>query len=746
MAKKNFLLGKGERLTEDVRIQLGGGAKVSPYTFLEAKERLQPMLNRIIREIEETPSEACPNDYIVATMTLNPEYLAKSYYPNELLRSVGLGVVGSRSRNIIPEKKSKEREAVEAVTTELFVVGKRLSFKKWATEFSSWNERTSGAKQIVEIEELAFPQPDTKVKNVINSPDNIVYEVVLHLNEEVAEASYLNLFRLYLNKKGVNPSFQKRFYAGGLCFLELVAPANLANYIARFSLVRVLRAMPTLRLLRPVIRSGGGISPYVELPDVSPLDPTIKVAIFDGGIPHDHPICKWATPYEIPDVDPAESELLEHGVSVTSAFLFGHIDPANSLPQPYSYVDHYRVLDNSPGQNPYELYEVLDRISNILATNEYDFINLSLGPCLPIDDNDVHAWTAILDKYLSKGTTLATIAVGNDGEADSSINANRIQVPSDCVNALGIGACDVPDDSWQRASYSSIGPGRTPGLVKPDLVDFGGSIHRPFLTLDYQDGNKLFSTGGTSFSAPSTLRLGVGVRAHFGTSLNPLAIRALLVHCAERKETSQFEVGWGRVSRHLNDIVICEDHVMRVVFQGRITASKFMRAPIPLPSGTLNGMVKIKATLCYVTATDPHHPDNYTKSGLEITFRPHRDKKRKIKEGEAEPLHALSGSFFGESQKRFQTEEELRKDSWKWENCIHAERNFRGTSLYEPVFDIHYNARSEGHDDTRGQELQYALVITVEAPKIGDLYDQVVRKYATQLEQLQPIIDIPLKV
>jgi len=745
MAKKNFLLGKGERLTEDVRIQLGGATKISPYTFFEAKVRLQPMLNKIIQEIEKIPNDACPNDYVVATMTLNPEYLAKSYYPSELLRSVGLSVVGSRSRNVLPEKKSKEREPVEAVTTELFVVGKRLSFNKWATELPSWNEKMSGAKQIVEIEELAFPCPETKIKNIINSREIIVFEVVLHLCEDKAERSYLNLFKLYLHKKGVSSTFQKRFYAGGLCFLELAAPANIANYIAKFSLVRVLRVMPTLRLLRPVIRSSG-ISSYIDLPDIPPLDSTIKVAIFDGGIPQNHPICKWATPYDMPGIDSAEPELMEHGVSVTSAFLFGHIDPNNPLPQPYSFVDHYRVLDNSPGQNPYELYDVLDRISNILATREYDFINLSLGPRLPIDDDDVHAWTAILDEYLSKGSTLATIAVGNDGEADPSINANRIQVPSDCVNALSIGACDVPDDNWQRASYSSIGPGRSPGLVKPDLVDFGGSIHRPFLTLNYQDGNKLLTTGGTSFSAPSILRLGVGIRAHFGTSLNPLAIRALLIHCAERKEASQFEVGWGRVSRNLNNIVICEDHVIRVVFQGLISASKYMRAPIPLPSETLNGMIKIKATLCYVTTVDPHHPDNYTKSGLEITFRPHRNKKRKVKESEAEPLHASSSPFFGESQKKFQTEEELRKDSWKWENCIHAEKSLRGISLNEPVFDIHYNARSEGHDDTRGQELQYALIITVEAPKVVDLYDQVVRKYATQLEQLQPIIDIPLKV
>ncbi|WP_071145736.1 S8 family peptidase [Bacteroides ihuae] len=745
MAKKNFLLGKGERLTEDVRIKSGGANKVPPYTFSEAKERLQPMLSRVVEDIKRMPDDTCPNDYVVATMTLNPEYLAKSYYPSELLRSVGLNVVGSRSRSVIPEKKSKNREPVQAATTELFIIGKRLSFRKWSNELSNWDGSAPGAEQIVEIEELNFPAPSTKIKNIKDGSQTIVYEVVLHLNEEVAEAGYLNLFKLYLQRKGITASFQKRFYGGGLCFLELEASADLAEYIASFSLVRVLRAMPSLRLLRPTIRSGESAF-FVNLPDVAPIDPSIKVAIFDGGIPRNHPICKWATLYEIEGIEASDPELLEHGVSVTSAFLFGHIDPKKTLPQPYSYVDHYRVLDNSPGQNPFELYEVLDRISNVLATNKYDFLNLSLGPCLPVDDDDVHAWTAVLDEYLSKGLTLATIAVGNDGEADPAINANRVQVPSDCVNALGVGACDVPDSDWQRASYSSIGPGRSPGLIKPDLVDFGGSCGRPFLTLDYQNGNHLLATGGTSFSAPSVLRLGAGIRAHFGSSLNPLAIRALLVHCAENESIPNFEIGWGRVSRTLDDIVICDDHIMRVVFQGRISASKFLRAPIPLPNDTLTGKVTIKATLCYVTNIDPHHPDNYTKSGLEVTFRPHRNKKKKTQAGEAEPLHASTKPFFGESKKIFQTEGELRHDSWKWENCIHAEKTFLGTSLYNPVFDIHYNARSEGHDDSKGQELQYALVITVEAPKVKDLYDQIVRKYATLLEQLQPIIDIPLKV
>ena len=745
MAKKNFLLGKGERLTESVTIQSGGGPKAHPYTFFEAKSRLQPMLGAIIQNIEKLPLNACPDDLVIAKMTLNPEYIAKSYYPGELLRSIGLEVVGSRSRNITPEKRSRDRTPEETTTTELFVKGRRISFKRWAQEMPRWNERTPGVKQIVEIENLSFPEPSSKIKGLSTCMQNTVFEVVLHLTEEQSEERYLTLFKQYLYKKGIKALFERRFYAGGLCFIEIEAPSNEAEYIAQFSLIRVLRVMPPLRLISPIMRSHSTGNP-IELPNSDPVDISIKAAIFDGGIPLGHAISRWATLYEISDMKPAVSELLEHGVSVTSAFLFGHIDPNKPLPKPYSFVDHYRVLDDSPGQNPFELYEVLNRISDVLATTDYDFINLSLGPCLPIEDDEVHAWTAVLDEYFSKGLTLATIAVGNNGNADPSINANRVQVPSDCVNALSIGACDSSGNIWQRANYSSIGPGRSPGLIKPDLVEFGGSATTPFLTLDPNDGTKLFQTGGTSFAAPSALRQGVGIRAHFGNSLSSLAIRTLLVHCSENADIPNYEIGWGRIARDLNDVVICSNNMVRVVFQGRITASKYVRAPIPIPSGTLQGTVKIKATLCYVTSVDPHHPDCYTKSGLEVTFRPHKDRKRTVADGESEPTHAVSKPFFRESQQPFETEAELRKDSWKWENCIHAEKNFRGTSLLEPAFDIHYNARSEGHDDSQGQELLYALVITVEATRISDLYDQVVRKYATQLEQLVPNIEIPLKV
>ena len=748
MAKQNFLLGKGEKLTEKVVITSGGGPKSAPYTFAEAKQRLQPMLNQVVEDLDSLPADACPDDYAIATITLNPEYIAKSYYPTELLKAVGLEAVGSRSRRLTPEKRSKDREPEDTVTTELFVRGKRQSFRRWAREFPGWDEQLSvGANKIIELEEISLPAVESKLKDIEVAAKKDVFEVVLHMNEETAEQGLLGQFMQYLATLNINTEFNRRFYAAGLCFLEIDALKRTVQDIARFSLVRVIRKMPRLRLLNPAFRvSRVDRSMEITMPDTKPMNETIKAAIFDGGIPNDHPITRWATPYDTVGIGEPDESNYEHGVCVTSAFLFGHIEPGKPLSQPFSYVDHYRVLDNDPAINPYELYEVLDRISNILSTKHYDFINISLGPVLPIEDDEVHAWTAVLDEHLSDGETLATIAVGNDGEGDPTIGANRIQVPADCVNSLSIGACDLPGAGWERATYSSIGPGRSPGIVKPDLVDFGGSVARPFLTVDPVDGTRLFPTGGTSFSAPAVLRLGTGVKAHFGNSLNALAIRALLIHCAEPAEIDRFEIGWGRVARSINDIVICNDDVVRVVFQGKIRASKYLRAPIPLPDGAMKGKIKITATLCYATACDAHHPGNYTRSGLEVTFRPHKDKRRKVDEGEPTPLHAVSKPFFQKTQKEFQTEEDLRKDAWKWENCLHGAANFLSKSLSGAAFDIHYNARAEGHNDTRSQELEYALVITVEAKKIADLYNQVVRKYATQLEPLVPIIDIPIRV
>lgn len=739
MAKTNFLLGKGERLTEDVVVRSGGGPKAQPYTFQEARTRLAPMLDRTVSQIRALPPEACPQGKAVAAVTLNPEFIAKSYYPAELFRQTGLTPVGSKPRRVKPAQRSKGRPPEEALTTELFVMGAKEDFARWQAALGNWTEGTPVARDLMTVEEIAPQTVQDKMKGAIPDKGTTVFEVVLHAEQLDGEHAMLPEFRNYLRRLGIESGLDQRFYAGGLCFVEVEAPSALAEQIATFSIVRALRQMPPLRVLQPAFRTSGIPSVAVSLPAAAAMDKKIKAAIFDGGLPPAHPFGPWASAQDVSGVGPAVDEFLSHGTGVTSAFLFGPVDPARPLPQPYADVDHYRVLDGDPGQNLHELYEVLDRITGVLDSRKYDFVNLSIGPSLTVEDDDVHAWTAVLDDRLARVDTLAAVAVGNNGEGDEELRLNRVQVPSDCVNALAVGAADTPGTGWARAPYSSVGPGRSPGLVKPDVVQFGGSLQRPFLVVGGGAKPTLEATGGTSFATPSTLRLGAGIKAHFGDSIGLLAVRTLLIHSTEESEHPHREVGWGRVAQDIEDIVVCDDDSVRVIYQGDISPTKYIRAPIPLPDGGIAGNAEITVTLCYKCLTDPHHPGNYTRAGLEVTFRPHDGKFKR-----EDQIHPDSRSFFSAVDHGGE-EEELRRDAWKWENCLHARRTFRGTSLRNPCFDIHYNARLEGRNYTPPGKLPYALVVSVRAKGIADLYDQVVRKYATQLEPLRPVVEIPVR-
>ena len=68
----------------------------------------------------------------------------------------------------------------------------------------------------------------------------------------------------------------------------------------------------------------------------------------------------------------------------------------------------------------------------------------------------------------------------------------------------------------------------------------------------------------------------------------------------------------------------------------------------------------------------------------------------------------------------------------------------RATSLDDPVFDIHYNARRGGMSDGSAQPIPYALVVTV-ANDSPDLYNKIAQRYRTMLEPLRPVIQIPIR-
>lgn len=741
MAKKpNYLLGYGERLTEPVEIKGGGGEKLPPYPFNEAKVRLSRMLSAAVASIQSLPESACPNGEAVASFTLHPEYFAKSYYPGGFFQEAGLRPVGSKSTKIKPEQRSRGRESEEMVTTEYFVAGARSSFEKLAQSLPGRTETQALARQLAAIETIAAVSTDERVKSLPKKKEEIPLEIVLHASETLRDRFILRGFQRYMEEQGLKPDLERVFYAGRLCFLRMYARPDQAEAIAKFAFLRVLREMPKLRTTTPILRGKHHRPKAAELPAGDAIDPNLRVAIFDGGLPPKSPLLAWANAFDAPGVGAADKDLLWHGETVTSALLFGSAD-ATKLERPVCRVDHYRVLDKDSEKDPFELYDVLERIETVLDTNRYEFISLSLGPTLPVDDEEIHAWTAVLDEKLAEGRCLATIAAGNTGAEppDPVLQKWRVQVPSDCVNGLTVGATDRRAGEWNRSSYSSRGPGRSPGIVKPDLVTFGGSDAEPFWVFDPDTTGRIIATAGTSYAAPAAMRAGAGVRAHFGPVLSPLAIKALLIHGTEDGGHTRDEVGWGRLPPTIEDLTVCPDGCVRIVYQDEITAAKYRRIRIPLPAERLEGSVYVTATFSFATEVDPEHPGNYTRSGLSIVFRPDMTKF-----ATDDAVHPQTASFF-QPAKLYPVEQELREDAHKWETCLHMRKRKQASSLSDPVFDIHYNARSEGHNDSAPRHIRYALVITVEAPKVKDLYDRVVRAYRAKLQPLNPVIEVPIR-
>lgn len=662
-----------------------------------------------------------------------------SVVSGEELFPLGLDVVGSKPKIVRPEKWIPKKKQKEATSTELFVAGQRSYFRDWAVDLPNWSESHRGSDDLFKIEAFRFVTAEERVKPIRSDDTNPLLEVVLHVPP--GQDWILEGFERYLRSFQIRTDLNRRIVVEGLCFLPVRARREVVGEIAKFSFLRLAREMPRLRQFPSLMRMEMPTMPIeVDLPSGKAVDPTLRVAVFDGGMPKDHSLSDWATCHPTENLGEPTHDGERHGLAVTSALLFGSLNHGQPAQRPFAPVDHFRVLDKDSVEDPQEDYfDVLERISAILESRRYQFVNFSIGPDLPIEDDDVHVWTAKLDQLFSDGETLATSAAGNSGEADRASGNARVQAPSDGVNLLGVGAADSQNGTWARAPYSSVGPGRSPGIVKPDVVAFGGSETDPFWVLDAANKKAIVPTAGTSFASPNALRLALGVRAHLGPAIGPLALRALLLHHASPSVHHKHDVGWGRVSERIEDLVTCEPGTVHVVYQGQLDPAKYLRAQIPMPTGTIQGKIEISATFCYASETDPKDPINYTRAGLEVIYRPHKGKR-----GRPSQLHADSKPFFQASERGL-PESTLRSDAFKWETTLKVTKTFQSSSLDEPVFDIHYNARLGGAPSLSAPPIRYALVLTVRSKNMPDMYDRIVARYRTQLQPLTPVIQLQVR-
>jgi hypothetical protein len=723
MEPTNIILGYGETLTAPHKLTRGPSSKAYPNDISEQRTWLGEQLASFGSHAIRVPALARPRGLNVAKLTLHPAFLAKSYHPNTLFAASGLRCVGSRSTSVLPRhpstkpKKGKEQEPV--FTAMLFVAGDDAAFGRLGTLLRSQATPFVHKQALCRIELIqTFTGQD---KNLVRTNDEEAkaLEVVLHASR--TDGDIVSAFKQFVDSLGGQADIGRALVVSGLTFVPVTLPPAKVAELGEFQLVRAIRLMPALRIGATEFRSIG--APTAPLPTLPALDPNLKVAVFDGGIGHAD-LAPWVTETILAGTETTSAGCLSHGNAVTSAVLFGPIDPAApSFPRPYAPVQHYRCVSPSltapGGVGDPDLYDVLKHIDATLKSQQFDFINLSLGPRLPMEDDEVHPWTAVLDQHLSSGNTLAVVAAGNDGR--KTWPDSRIQPPADMVNALAVGACDSQSDLWQRAPYSSYGPGRSPGLVKPDGVAFGGVTDNPFVVLA---NGQLNAVTGTSFSSPYVLHTAIGVKASLTSPLSMLAVRALMNHhCARADAHAMHEVGYGRFPQRVEEVLHCGDNEVRVIYQGTLSAGQNLRASIPFPTLPLQGRVTLRATLVFASQTDPEHAVNYTRAGLTVTLRPNGADNKTM-------------AFFSAS-KMYTSELEARSGEQKWETTLKHEKRFNASTLNNPIFDITYGAREEGQavDNSTLMPLRYAMVVTVAVENTPGIYNNIRQRYQT----LQPV-------
>jgi len=724
--ERNLLLGNGERMTQTTPFGNSGGPKKYPYSIEEVRETLHTSLQSVKINLQELPELAKPRGEAVFKLTLHPAFLGKSYFPDDLLRESGLRDVGSKQVTIKPRKitRSHDKEKLLA-TAQIFVAGNNAALDNFDRLLTSQSTPKILQKQFTEIEAIGWINSEDRLKGDIpKTSDFFQFEVVLHAGPD--EDDILRAFSLFAKSLNISIDLGRRIQVGSLTFLPINSTGHALRKLSQFNFLRVARLMPELRAIDTgIIRQALEVD-IPELPIEGPLFTDTRAAIFDGGLGTED-LNIWATEFKNQDTEKTTGQLLQHGNEVTSTFLFGRIDPSSPVfPRPFMGVDHYRVLSKDTGHD-IDLFDVLQKIRSILDTGKYQFANLSLGPRLPIDDGEVHVWTAVLDQICARHKILTTVAVGNDGAEEG--DARRIQPPADMVNSLSVGAADRSGITWARAPYSCVGPGRSPGLVKPDGLAFGGSEKEAFCTFNPLLG-RIVSVAGTSYASPLTLRTAAGAFALTDYPLSTVALKALMIHHTEPAKGSREEFGWGRFSEDPYTLLDCGSDAVSIIYQGQLAKGEYLRAHIPFPNIAFTGRVELKATICFLAPTDPEHVINYTRSGIQVSFRPRFG------------LNDENTSDFFNHASQYQTEQEIRSDGHKWETCLHRSKRFNAnTEISDPIFDIRYHARatSKNIPAKSAPDIEYAMIVTLRIEDMPDIYNIIRQRY----QILQPV---PLRV
>jgi hypothetical protein len=725
---------------------------------------------------------------VIFEAKLLPNYLAGSHYPKALLDYVQLYPVGSRrSSGTYVTRKRAPRE--NEPTKTYLLAGDDAAVERLAAVIAAGPSRAPKGvwEDIREFDLLQLSVPDTVVRGM---PDDaadgelVTWEAVVNgigttpkerarFTDEVVE----KFIRYVESLRGeVDRSFIRR--VDGLTFLPVALTTTDVSEAAAFNALRAIRPMPRVRDLDVLFRSAD-ISPtdaaQVVADTVSAPPPRTaeRIAVFDGGVDlTDTALAPYVTLHAL--TTERVSRAIRHGTMVTSALLYGYgAADADGTQRPVALVDHYQVIPppKSTGTVDTEFYWVLEQIAKYAVADKHQIVNLSLGPPRSMeDDAEPHAWTATLDDIAKRHGILFLCAVGNNGAAPR----NRIRVPADMVNGLAVGACRSRDAAVpvRRAAYSALGPGRSGQRIAPLGVAFGGSKadNAPFRARGL--GGRPEEDEGTSFATPLVSHGIADLRAMLDGP-RPDTLRAFAAHFVEGQAARGHDardIGHGRLRETYQAIWDCGPNSVTLLYDVEMQKGRLLALPLPVPLGVRpDAEIRVVFTVCYSSAVQAQHAADYTRAGLDITFRPHdqiftvsdvsttpprrirtfhleedRDALAELARTRQVKLSAHPVAKSGWRRSRWEGDQ---RDAGKWDTLVRADWRFAARELRGSRLDLQYYARDGVRlMDRDTPALPLTVLVTVEGPADVPIYDLVQQQLQALVPLVQPGTDLPIRV
>ncbi len=740
--KKHPIIANGQSYIEPLKKKYNGHQPTLPHEYEEAKARLCSDINNIQAAIRNS-DEIFLNEKIVC-IRLEPKYEAKSYRPSSLVAESGMKFIGGRKYTLNFKDNSKAKlYFVRTDDTE-------LSNLKGKLENGEKDNQKNWKEQICRIHSIDLLRPEEKKLGFPDSWKDGTVEIVLHpLGEDPQKVvnKFFDTINIDRSKAVI------RTYDDGLTFVCMHMNSESIRRAQKYNPLRSIK--PMTDDWDEQLRANSIVAPAPKLPETI-MKSSVKVGVFDGGVQSGTKLLDpYVTNYDLVDTEPTESSL-DHGASVCGAILYGTSltgkMESDRVENPVVSVESFRMFPATETPDHYanlQMYTTIDSIEKIVSErSDIKLFNLSFGPTGAILDDDINRFTYVCDKLTcdvqeGENNPLFCVAVGNSGRLDSPLN--RIQSPSDMVNGLAVGAYTLsPLNDKIRAPYSCIGPGREGAKIKPDLLEFGGSPSRPFIST--KSGNEIMGAMGTSLATPVvTGKIGRLMAA--SDQIVPHIGRALLIHSAESDNfKGNIEHGFGFCTENVEDLLNCSDNSVTILYEGQINSSATVKLPIFAPGiNTICGCANIKWTICTIVNPNANDPDAYTNNCIEDTFYPNDKKFSFTKKGSKEITLNLSineniikakqllSEGYTQSDlpvsnpaKKFFSEANLRNSDFKWDTITRKNIRMRCSSLLNPFISLH----AIGRDEYEHEKIKYFVVITLDVPKFdGSLYDQILQTY-----------------